>query len=96
MAGTVTSIATRYPTERLLTVLNLLADEQVKAECFGTPLPDTAWFYVCELESRLPELRLLLDTVAEEDPKLTVEHLNDILIAAEAAIETHSPAPTAA
>ncbi|WP_018771461.1 hypothetical protein [Arthrobacter sp. 162MFSha1.1] len=93
MAGTVTKISTRYRTETLLT---RLADEQVRAECFGTPLPDIAWFYVCELESRLPELRLLLDTVAEEDAKLTVDHLNDILIAAEEAIEAHSPTPTAA
>ncbi|MEW1813012.1 hypothetical protein AB0284_20210 [Pseudarthrobacter phenanthrenivorans] len=93
MAGTVTSIATRNPMQRLL---SLLTDEQEKAERFGTQLPETAWFYVCELESRLPELRLLIDTVADEAVKLTAEHLGDILSAAKEAITAHSPTPTAA
>lgn len=93
MAGTVTSIATRYP---IHTLLRVLADEQVKAECFGTPLPKGVWPYVCELEDQLPELRLLIDTMADEDVKLTAVHLNDILIAADEAIAAHAPTPTAA
>lgn len=92
MEATVTSIASRYDTQ---TLIDLLADQQVKAECYGTPLPRTAWFYVCDLEERLPGLGPLLEAVAE-DGALTVQQLNGILITAEEAIEAHTPSPTAA
>ncbi|HEX9227879.1 MAG TPA: hypothetical protein VF885_14850 [Arthrobacter sp.] len=87
MAGS--AVSNIFSPHSTATLLTLLANSQVEAECFGTPLSGSAWHMVCELETRLPELRLFLDEVTD-DGSLTVEHLNGILMAAEEALDARA------